>query len=49
MYQAAQNLEYQPRRPAEGILHRVVRDHLEEFLLEAASKFEGRDSVSFES
>jgi ribosomal protein S27E len=37
---AAQSVSYRPRAPEKSIVHRMVRDHLEEFLLEVATKYE---------
>ena len=42
---AATKIEYRPRTPENGVLHRVVRDHLEEFIFEVQSKFD--DGIPF--
>ena len=36
---------YQPRRPEKLVLHRVVQDHLEEFIQEAEKRYDDGFSV----
>ena len=40
-------MTYEPRRPATGVLHQVVRDHLETFLAQAADLRDGEGLPSF--
>ena len=40
-------LAYRPRSPADGVLHRIVREHLESFMLEVSARADGHGLPSF--
>jgi hypothetical protein len=40
---ASPSTTYEPRQPATGVLHQVVRDHFEAFLAQAADLFVAAD------
>jgi hypothetical protein len=44
---ARPSASYEPRRPAGSVLHRIVQDHLESFLAEAARMREGEGVPQF--
>ena len=44
---ASPSTTYEPRQPASGALHQVVRDHFETFLAQAADLRDGEDLPSF--